>query len=194
MDTLETLLGRQSPVKLTDPAPLGAALDRIIEAGARAPDHGKLRPWRFVIIEGRGRAAFGDLLAETLARREPGVPGPLLEKEREKAMRAPLIIAVAARVQPEHPKIPVIEQVLSAGAAAQNMILAAHALGFGAMWKTGAPAYDDAVKTALGLVPTDQIVGFLYLGTIEMAGPPLRRPDPASFVVRWQGEPAVSGA
>ena len=109
----------------------------------------------------------------------------MLSRERAKALRAPLIIVVAARTQVC--KIPQIEQVLAVAAAAQNIMLAAHALGFGAMWKTGDPAYDDSVKSALGLETTDSIVGFLYLGTADGTSLPAVRPLPEQFVTEWTG-------
>ena len=132
----------------------------------RAPDHGRLRPWRFILIESAQRGAFGELLADQARRGKPGATPEVLERERQKAFRAPLIIAVAA-VPAASAKIPAIEQVLSAAAAAQSMVLAAYAQGFNAIWKTGDAAYDDEVKRALGLEPKDSIVGFLYVGTEE---------------------------
>lgn len=121
------------------------------------------------------RARFGELLASHLQRTQPQASAQAVERERDKALRAPLIIVVAARVNPAIPKVPEIEQTLSAGAAAQNIMLAAFALGFNAMWKTGSAAYDPAVKHALGLEPTDAIVGFLYIGT--EASPAARAPS-----------------
>jgi nitroreductase len=118
-----------------------------------------------VVVREAERARFGELLAAHLQRTQPEVSAQAVERERDKALRAPLIIVVAARVNPAITKIPEIEQTLSAGAAAQNIMLAALALGFNTMWKTGGAAYDAAVKQALGLEPTDAIVGFLYIGT-----------------------------
>jgi nitroreductase len=164
MQAIEALLTRRSARALTAPAPDAAALDLIFESAARAPDHGRLRPWRFIVIEGEGLARFGDLLAEQLRRSHPATSEESLQRERQKAFRAPLIVVVAALISP-HAKVPAIEQIITAGAAAQNMMLAARALGFNGMWRTGAPAYDDTVKAALGLAATDSIVGFLYLGT-----------------------------
>ncbi|MBV8910544.1 MAG: nitroreductase family protein, partial [Gammaproteobacteria bacterium] len=129
-----------------------------------APDHGRLRPWRFVLVRPEARARFGELLADHLRRTHPQVSAETLERERLKAFRAPLIVVVAAHCNPAV-KIPLIEQTLSAGAAAHAMMLAAFALGFNAMWKTGGPAYDPVVKATLGLEAGDAIAGFLYLGT-----------------------------
>jgi nitroreductase len=145
----------------------------MLACAVRAPDHGRLRPWRFVVVREAERARFGELLAEHLKRTQPQASAQAVERERDKALRAPLIIVVAARVNPAISKIPEIEQTLSAGAAAQNIMLAAFALGFNVMWKTGGAAYDAAVKRALGLEPTDAIVGFLYVGT---EAPPVALP------------------
>lgn len=176
MEAIEALLTRRSARTLGLPAPDAGTLALIFESASRAPDHGRLRPWRFIVIEGAARERFGALLAEHLRRAHPGSTEEVLQRERQKAFRAPLIVAVAAVIQPQA-KIPQIEQILAAGAAAQNMMLAAHALGFNAMWKTGGAAYDEGVKTALGLSPLDAIVGFLYLGT-EPAAPPSQQGTP----------------
>lgn len=184
MDAMQLLTNRRSATKLAAPGPDPATLDVILRAALRAPDHGRLRPWRFIVIPEDRRAAFGNLLADTLKAREPNAPDAELSREREKAMRAPLIVVAAARLQ-SSPKIPEVEQLLSAGAAAENVMLAAQAAGFGAMWKTGGPAYDPAVKRALGLDEGDAIVGFLYIGTEVGEGSPARRPEAAEHVTIW---------
>jgi len=160
------------------------ALALIFESATRAPDHGRLRPWRFIVIKTEARAQFGELLADHLRRTKASVSDEALERERLKAFRAPLIIAVAAIVTPDG-KIPAIEQILSAGAAAQNMLHAALALGFNGVWKTGGAAYDERVKAALGLESKDAIVGFLYMGTDEDGPGSLPRPDWREFVQYW---------
>jgi nitroreductase len=164
MQAIEALLKRRSARTLTAPAPDAGTLDLIFESAARAPDHGRLRPWRFIVIEGAARERLGAVLVEHVRRMHPGTPEDALHRERQKAFRAPLIVVVAAIIDPAA-KIPAIEQILSAGAAAQNILLAAVALGFNGVWKTGGAAYDDTVKIELGLAPKDAIVGFLYLGT-----------------------------
>jgi nitroreductase len=184
MNALEALTTRRSAAQLTDPAPDDAALRLMLRAADRAPDHGKLRPWRFIVLRGRARERLGALMAEIVRRREPDAPEGVVERERLKPLRAPLILVVAAAVVEGH-KIPVVEQVVAAGAAAQNVLLAAHALGWGAMWRTGAPAYDPEVKAALGLAPTDQIVGFLYLGTTKGLPPALAERDLAPILRDW---------
>jgi hypothetical protein len=136
LDAIEALTTRASPLALTEPAPDAGALAAMLRAGSRAPDHGKLKPWRFIVIAGNARSAFGDVLAEALRKREPELPESAIDKERGKPLRAPLIVVVAARLR-EHKKVPVVEQIVAAGAAAQNILVAAHALGFGGFWRTG---------------------------------------------------------
>jgi nitroreductase len=186
MDALELMLSRESALKLAAPGPSAEELDRIFASAVRAPDHGRLRPWHFVVIQEGQRAAFGALMAESLRRRDPTVSEAELERERGKAFRSPVIVVVAAKVKRGF-KIPEVEQIASAAAAAQTIMLAAPALGYGAVWKTGAPAYDPVVKTALGLSADDDIVGFLYIGT-RVGGPsPVPRPEAKDFVTTWAG-------
>jgi nitroreductase len=186
MDALDLMLNRESALKLEAPGPSAAELDRMFASAVRAPDHGRLRPWHFVVIDTDRRAAFGDLMADSLRRRDASVPEAGLQRERDKAFRSPVIVVVAAKVQRGH-KIPDIEQIASASAAAQTIMLAAPALGYGAVWKTGAAAYDPAVKVALGLAAEDDIIGFLYIGTRAGGSSPFPRPDAAEFVTTWTG-------
>jgi nitroreductase len=186
MDAMELLLSRESALKLEPPGPDEAALDAIFASAVRAPDHGRLRPWRFVVIPEAKRAAFGDVMADCLRRAQPDAPADMLERERAKAMRAPIIVVAAAHVQKGH-KIPEVEQLAAAIAAAQNIMLAANAQGYGAMWKTGAPAYDAGVKQTLGLAADDDIVGFIYLGRQVGAGIQVPRPAAEEFVSVWAG-------
>jgi nitroreductase len=188
VEALTVLMSRHSvaPAFLAEPAPDDAALERILAAGAAAPDHGRLRPWRFIVIRGAARARLGEVFAEALRRRTPDAPEPALAQERERPLRAPLVLAVAAKVAKDHPKIPEIEQILSAGAAAQNILLAAHALGYGAKWLTGANAYDDHVKQALGLAPDDRLISFIYLGTPAGEAPQVPHADAGAHTVEWQ--------
>jgi nitroreductase len=188
LDAIEALTTRASPTGLVAPAPDADALQHMLRAAVRAPDHGRLRPWRFIIVEGAARAALGGVLADALLAREPGVAEAALAKERAKPLRAPLIVIVAAKLR-EHRGVPPVEQIVAAGAATQNMLLAAHALGFGGFWRTGNAAYDDSVKAALGLHAGDAIVGFLYLGTPSVPAPPLPPYNHAAHVAHWAGPP-----
>jgi len=185
MDAIEVLTQRRSPPKLVEPAPSDAEIESILAAAIRAPDHGRLRPWRFLILRGAARERLGTVLADALKARAPDVPADVIEREKQKPLRAPLMVVVAASLVEGH-KIPVIEQMLAAGAATQNLVLAAHALGYGAMWRTGDPAYDAHVKEALGLSANDAIVGFIYLGTPagRPAIPP-NEPGVKEFVREW---------
>jgi nitroreductase len=185
MDALTALTTRVSPIKLTEPAPSAEALAAMLAAAGAAPDHGKLRPWRFLKIEGTARARFGEMLARSLLRREPEAPAGKLEAERKNVQRAPLVIVAAAAIA-DNPKIPDVEQIVAVGAAVQNLLLAAHALGYGGFWRTGAAAYDPLLKQELGLAPGDAIVGFLYLGSVETPGVP-RRNDPEAALLPLPG-------
>jgi nitroreductase len=184
MQAIDALLWRRSAKTLTEPAPDEAALELILASAAAAPDHGRLRPWRFIVIQGDSLGRFGDLLAEYLRRQHPSSTHETLQRERQKAFRAPMILVVAAVCMPGG-KIPVIEQILAAGAAAQNVMLAAGALGFNSMWKTGGPAYDDEVKIALGLDARDPIVGFMYLGSEAPRPDATQRPSWRDLVRYW---------
>lgn len=187
MDAIEALTTRVSAGPLADPAPDDRALEQIVAAAMRAPDHGRLRPWRFAIVRGDARAKLGQLMASTVRKRMPDIPDAQLERERMKPMRAPMIIVVGCRIDTQS-KIPVTEQVISAGTAAQNIMLAAHALGFGCAWKTGDAAYDPDVKAAFGLEPKDMIVAFMYLGTHAKPVSPPASLDPRDYVIEWRGE------
>ena len=163
MEALDSLITRQSAKTYGDTAPTKEHLAQVLQSAVRAPDHGRLRPWRFMLIEGNQRRKFGDLLAASALRRVPGLAEGDLQRERDKAMRAPLIIVTACRVV-TGTKVPAIEQLMAVGAATQNILLALHALGYAAAWKTGEAAYDAEVKKALGLSVDDHLVGFVYTG------------------------------
>ncbi|MFI5023505.1 MAG: nitroreductase [Alphaproteobacteria bacterium] len=182
MDALTALKTRVSPLKLAEPAPTAEALEAMFAAAVSAPDHGRLRPWRFLIFDGAARARFGELLEQSLLRREPDAPAGKRDAERKKAERAPLIIVAAAAVK-DDAKIPPIEQIVAVGAAAQNLLVAAHALGYGGFWRTGAAAYDAIFKRELGLAESDAIVGFLYVGSVATPGQP-RRSETADAIRR----------
>jgi nitroreductase len=189
MDAMELLRTRVSASKLGEPRPSAEAVHAMLESAARVPDHGRLRPWRLLLIEGEARLDFGNVLAAALARRNPLASDEALARELEKALRAPLIVVVATRCD-RSARIPVTEQIISAGCAAHSIMLAAFAQGLGAMWRTGEPAYDNAVKSALGIEPDDLIVGFIYVGT-DIGGPGTR-PHRASreFSQHWASDSA----
>lgn len=174
MELLQAIVSRTSALKLGAPAPSREHIEQIIRAGTRAPDHGRLRPWRFIVLEGVARLRLGDAMAAMLKAKLPEAQEAQIEAERGKPMRAPAIIVVAAKIVKS--KIPEIEQVTAVAAAVQNMFLAANALGYGAMWKTGGVAYDPNIKSMFGLAAEDHIVALLYVGTTSVAGPLVAAP------------------
>ena len=194
MDALEAMFSRNSvPARLlNEPAPEGAELQEILDCAMRAPDHGALRPWRFIIIRGDARKRLGDVFAKALCRRDPMASAEAVEKETGRPMRSPLIVAVCAKIVDDHPKVPRVEQVVACGAAAQNMMNAAHAKGYASIMLTGANAHDPLVKQALGLEPRDEIIGFLYFGTPD-AAPRLKKRPPAEDY-SWEWTEAVKPA
>jgi nitroreductase len=164
MELFDALQTRSSAPRLSAPGPTAEDLGRLLMAAERAPDHGRLRPWRLIVLQGALREAFTAAAAEAKRSRLPAMTGEQLAAERDKMNRSPTIVVVACAVNREQSKIPEIEQVVAVGAAAENLFLAAHDLGYGVMWKTGAAAYDPAVKVTLGLRPDDHIVAIMHLG------------------------------
>jgi len=183
-DLLEFLRTRNSAPKLGFPGPNEQELNTIIEVATRAPDHAWLRPWRFIAIEGSRRDAFGEILAESLQLRDPEASESAVDRARLAPLRAPVMLAVVVRFS-EHPKVPRIEQSLSAGCAAHGILLAAEALGYAAIWRTGEAAFDRRVMDALGLADNEELVGFLYLGTRQGDAKPLPDLASADFLSRW---------
>lgn len=185
-ETLNLLAARRSTLakNMAEPGPDAAQLDTLLRIGARAPDHGKLFPWRFLVFEGEARARFGAILEARFREIEPNGPVERYELERNRFLRAPLVIAVISDVSENH-KIPEWEQTLSAGAVCQNLLIGAAALGFGAQWLTEWYAYDRTVKRALGLEPGERIAGFVYVGA--RAAPAQERPRKAPRITVWTG-------
>lgn len=184
MEALDLLTTRSSSPRLEAPGPGPDALERMFQAALRAPDHARLRPWEFVVIEGDARARLGQLIADSMAAEKPASTAEELERARGLPLRAPLLIAVVARLR-EHPKVPAEEQLLSAGCSAHALLLAANAQGFGGIWRTGFPATSPGVRRGLGLGASDVLVGYLYLGTPAQPAAVAAAPDPAGFVRRW---------
>lgn len=179
------ILARSSAPRLQAPAPGPRVLERAFACAARAPDHGLLRPWRYLVVQGEGLERLGDLFADTY---NPDADKRTLAKLRRAPLRAPMVIvAIAAPV--EHPKIPVSEQVLSAAASATLLELALQDAGFGAMWRTGSPAYNPQVLKALGLQRQESVIGFIYTGSVARTKPLVPRPEPSTFVSRWPHKP-----
>src|ERR1700736_6486829 len=176
-DAVELLQTRCSikPVELIGPPPSAAEIDTLLTIASRVPDHGKLVPWRFIVFEGEARLAAGEAIVAAFRLKYPQANAEQIAAERQRLARAPLVIAVVSRAAP-HVKIPEWEQVLSAGAAAMNLVTAAHSLGYAASWLTEWYAYDRAVLDALGLAANEKVVGFVHIG--RAAQPPEDRPRP----------------
>jgi len=174
------------PDRLVAPGPSPAELDTILTIASRVPDHKKLAPWRFIVLEGDARAGLGEVVAEACVAAEKEPPSHVrLETERTRLMRAPLVIAVVSRVT-AHRSAPEWEQVLSAGAACLNLCLAANALGYGTSWITEWIAYNAAVGAALHLADNERIAGFIYVGTPTERSDERERPALAEIVSRWR--------
>ncbi|TDO06839.1 nitroreductase family protein [Halomonas ventosae] len=185
MEALTLLHERSSMGKLMGPPPSPEQLEAIYRAALRAPDHKELHPWRFIEFSGEGLSRLGELFAEAEFREDPHVGEAALDAARSKPRRAPMIIAVIAKVTPDIPKVPKIEQVISAGCAAHAILLAAHAPGLGAMWRSGKYAFDATVRKGLGLAEDDELVAFVYLGTLGGRHKPIPEHDIADFVEHW---------
>ncbi|MDB5735204.1 MAG: hypothetical protein JWP16_1988 [Alphaproteobacteria bacterium] len=183
-EALDLLLTRRSgsAKAMKAPGPSKKQLADILLAGARAPDHGKLFPWRFIVFEGDGRARAGDILADVLE--AEGEREKHIEEERGRFLRAPLVIGVISSAREMH-KVPVWEQELSAGAVCQNILIAATALGFVGNWLTEWYAFHPAVKEKLGLKPGERVAGFLYIGTAKDELEERPRPEMDKIVTRF---------
>lgn len=179
---LDLLLSRRSgsAKAMTDPGPTPTELDAILRAAARVPDHGKLFPWRFIVFEGEARVRAGQLLVDALAATEK-MTDERSASESVRLMRAPVVVAVISRVR-EAIAIPEWEQILSAGAVCQNMLIAAHALGYVANWLTEWYAYHPTVKDGLGLKAGERVAGFVYIGSSAVTLEERPRPDMTKIV------------
>lgn len=182
--TIGLLLTRRSgsAKAMGKPGPSKKQLAEILGAGARAPDHGKLFPWRFIVFEGKGRDRFGDVLAQVLE--AEGERPKQIEEERARFLRAPVVVGVVSSAR-ELIKVPVWEQELSAGAVCQNILIASHALGFVANWLTEWYAYHPQVKEKIGLKPGERIAGFIYIGTSTAALEERPRPELDKIVTNF---------
>lgn len=180
MDALELLVNRRSASRLAGPAPAGEALQNILRAGMRAPDHGTLQPWRFIIVENEGRERLSKLLEK--AARDARLDDKAIDKATQSPFRAPMIITVVAHCE-AHPKVPRWEQVVSAGCAVMAMQMAAAAQGFNGIWRSGPWTDNEQVRSAFDCREQDAIVGFLYLGTPQLkSSTTVVHPDTEPFV------------
>ncbi len=186
-EALELLLKRRSvkAIDMIEPGPSDEELNTIIRCGIRVPDHGKLGPWRILRFAGDRRRAFGAVLVAAWQAAHPADPPARAELERGRLERAPVVLAVISRITPEH-KIPEWEQELSAGAVCQNLLVAAHAMGYRAQWLTEWFAYDRTVAQALGLGPHERLAGWIHIGSSAAEPPDRPRPDFADVVRDWE--------
>ncbi len=180
MTVIEFLLARQSSPLLTSPAPEQNALEQILAAGMRVPDHAGLQPWHFTVITENGLQKLSDLFVESSDKANDN-----LEKIAKMPFRAPMIIVISSHIT-HHEKVPAQEQLIAAGCSAHAMQMAATALGFGAMWRTGALAYNNEVKKGLDISEENEIIGFLYVGSQCKALPVKPSKDFMSKVTYWK--------
>lgn len=167
MDAIELLTTRSSCPRLTTPAPSAEHWKIMQQAALRAPDHAGLKPWQYLVFDNpKSQQLLGELMAQAAKLDDPTQSKEALEKIKSKPLRAPLVVACIAKCQ-SHPKVPRVEQVISAGCGVLAMQQAAFALGYGAVWRTGALCHSENMKQLLNLEPQDEIVGCLYIGTPE---------------------------
>lgn len=185
-EIIEFIASRNSSSKLAGKAPNVKELEHVFRAALRAPDHARLKPWRFIVIEGSAREKLGELFASAAQTDDPSLDKETLDKYRQHPMRSPMLVVLVARLQ-SHPKVPEIEQQLSVGCAAQNILLAVESLGYAAIWRTGSHAFNPHVAKGLGLSDEEQNLGFIYIG--ERAGQVKSLPayDMEDFVSYWRG-------
>ncbi|MDX1717092.1 MAG: nitroreductase [Anderseniella sp.] len=186
-DLLRLLETRRSASakSMSGPGPSREQLERLLGIASRVPDHGKLTPWRFIVFEGESLERAGEVLVQRYAQLHPGHGEETLAQQRRMFSRAPCVIAVVSSTVADHPKIPEWEQVLSAGAVCQNLLVAATAMGLGAQWITGWFAFDRVVLSAFGLAEGERIAGYIYIGTaVEVQGD-RPRPVPSSLTTRF---------
>src|SRR3989440_5564635 len=185
-DAIDLLKTRRSvkPIELTGPGPAAGELETLLTVAARVPDHGKLTPWRFIVFDGDARVKAGAAIEAIFRADHPEATDDQVAFQRNRLARAPLVVAVVSRAAP-HVKIPEWEQVLSAGAAAMNLVTAAHALGYAAKWTTEWYAYDRQVLTLLGLAAHERIAGFIHIGRPADRPEDRDRPALATIVSRY---------
>jgi len=183
MNALDFLSQRHSCAKLAEPGPSDSQLSQLVEIGLRAPDHGALKPWHFIVMTGEGRDRLGDIFAQAMTNN--GADDTKVAKAKNMPLRAPCVIAVICKYT-EHDKVPWVEQVQSAGCGLFSMQQAALAMGYGGIWRTGELARDGLVRDELGLDTEDELVGFLYLGTASADCIPTKDIDHDKYVSYWK--------
>lgn len=186
-DRLVLITSRRSIAlkRLRAPGPTPAEIEAMLGAALTAPDHGGLRPWRMIQIADESRERLADVFVAAKRRRIPDAPDVLLQRERDKALNAPVLLVVCARPRRDQPEIPPYEQLIAVGAAVQNFLLAAHGLGYGASLLSGEKARDPLVRGSLGLRADEILIGFLSIGTIAEQTPTRRCEHAATFITVW---------
>jgi nitroreductase len=184
---LDILHSRRSvaPKRLIEPGPSRKEIEIMVEAALAAPDHGLLRPWQFVFVSPRQRPALASLFAAEKQRYQPDAAPDEIEKERSRAFNAPALLAVLLNPYPDHPRVPVTEQYISLGAAVQNILLAAHAMGYGAMLTSGRKVGSELLQAAFSPSGAQQLVGFISLGTPAVPAKPRERPRLTAHFADW---------
>ncbi|NLW05109.1 MAG: nitroreductase [Pseudomonadaceae bacterium] len=185
MQAMELLLNRNSHPRLVEPAPKGQVMERIYQAALRAPDHARLTPWRLIEFRGKSLDDLGEIFAQAKVYQDPGASFEDLTRLRNMTHRAPLVIAVIAKIQ-EHPKVPASEQLLSAACVAHGLLLAAEAEGFAAIWRSGSLCFDPQVKQSLKIKLDDALLGFIYMGSPVGRRKTLPEYTIADFVETWE--------
>lgn len=181
MSVIQALCQRNSQPRLIDPGPTEAEIAQMVQCAVRAPDHGHLRPWQFVAITGERRNALGDVFVRSLQLRQPDAPEAEIQRARTAPLRAPVMLAGLLAVK-EHPKISRTEQIGAVACALHSVLLAAEALGYSAIWRTGPYATDPLVIRELGGAPQDEVVGFIYLGSAGAPAKPLPNESVADYL------------
>jgi len=176
MDIFEAIYNRHSQGKVKQDALPRELIEKLLDAAVQAPNHYKVRPWRFVVLTGEGRDKLGDVMAASQRDNHPEFPLDAFDKCRALPLRAPVVIAVGVD-KPSEPKVLEIENVCAAAAACENLLLAAHAMGLGAKWRTSDWARNPKVKEFLGFEADQHIVGFIYIGYPEFGAEPMPRPS-----------------
>jgi nitroreductase len=176
MDAIQAILTRHSVAKVKPDPITRPQIEKLLQAAVQAPNHFRVRPWRFVVLTGKSREALGEVMAQTLKKGNPDLPESALEIERAKPLRAPVLIAVGVD-KPADAKVLEIENICATAAAVENFLIAANAEGLGAMWRTGPAARDPQVKKFLGFEPDQELIGFVYVGYPDMEVPVAERPS-----------------
>jgi nitroreductase len=176
MDLFETIMSRHSIAKVKSVPVPREIIEKLLLAAVQAPNHYQVRPWRFTVLTGKSREALGEVMAQSLKQQHPDLSDAALEKERAKPLRAPVLIVVSVD-KSDDPRVLEIENISSVAAAVENLLLAAHAKGLGAMWRTGPAAHDLYVKKFLGFDPDQILLSFVYIGYPDMDPPVMERPS-----------------